>query len=137
MSTIDDLEKMLKEDENTNVTINPDGTISNFSSLVDRLRAEDAKCLPATAGPRTLYFEAACEIERLELAYAAETGRLRSILIEANNSWRHEFEDKVAQAAEQLFKRLSARNTDPFGRKRAEAAGGPIIGDPQEPPDVP
>ena len=46
-----------------------------------------------------------------------EADRLRAILFEANNRWRHDFGVAVEAATETLFKRLSANNTDPWKRK--------------------
>lgn len=46
-----------------------------------------------------------------------EIARLREILAEANNTWRHSFEDEVTAATDRLFKKLSAHQTDPFGRR--------------------
>lgn len=48
---------------------------------------------------------------------ADEIERLRGVLIDINNRWRHEFERDVSEAADKLFKKLSANKTDPFGRK--------------------
>lgn len=45
------------------------------------------------------------------VAAADEIDRLRNILVEANNTWRHEFETEVNAAAEKLFKRLAAHRT--------------------------
>ncbi len=54
----------------------------------------------------------AAQIAELE----AEIARLRKILIHANNVWRHDFSVEVDAAADKLFKRLSATQTDPFAR---------------------
>ena len=54
-----------------------------------------------------------------------EIKRLRSVLVEANNSWRHSFEQEVIDATARLFKRLSAQQTDPFARK----IGTPLTAD--------
>ena len=48
-----------------------------------------------------------------------EIERLRGVLVEANNRWRHDFDKEVEDATEKLFKKLAAHRTDPFGRKAA------------------
>lgn len=50
----------------------------------------------------------------------AEIARLRSILVEANNHWRHEFAQEVDAATDKLFKRLAHRKTMPFPPKPRE-----------------
>lgn len=51
---------------------------------------------------------------------ADEIVRLREVLINANNNWRHEFSEEVEAAADKLFKRLAGHRTDPFNRRNAE-----------------
>jgi hypothetical protein len=43
-----------------------------------------------------------------------EVERLRGILIEANNRWRHDFFKEVEEATDKLFKKLAAHRTNPF-----------------------
>ena len=50
---------------------------------------------------------------------ADEIERLRGVLVEANNRWRHDFIKEVEDSADKLFKKLSAHRTDPFARKVA------------------
>jgi hypothetical protein len=41
----------------------------------------------------------------------AENQRLRGLLVDANNFWRHEFSTEVEAATDKLFKRLAAHRT--------------------------
>lgn len=50
---------------------------------------------------------------------ADEIERLQGVLVDANNNWRHEFDEEVNAAAEKLFKKLAAHRTDPFAHKVA------------------
>ena len=50
-------------------------------------------------------------------AAADEIERLRTILTQANNVWRHEFLQGVDNATAVLFRKLGVNNTDPWGRK--------------------
>lgn len=50
---------------------------------------------------------------------ADEIERLRGVLVEANNRWRHDFIKEVEESADKLFKKLAAHRTDPFARKVA------------------
>ncbi len=75
-----------------------------MTDLVEQLREAASKGVFLTH--YTLVREAADEIERL-----------RGVLVEANNRWRHDFEHEVANAAEKLFKKLAAHRTDPFDRR--------------------
>lgn len=52
----------------------------------------------------------------------AEIERLRGILIDANNTWRHDFALEVEAATDKLYKKLAAHRTDPFGRRIDELA---------------
>ena len=54
-----------------------------------------------------------------------EVERLRSVLTEANNRWRHDFLQEVEDAADKLFRRLSANATDPFARKTSQSSALP------------
>ena len=51
-------------------------------------------------------------------AAADEIERLRGVLVDANNNWRHDFDREVTEATDKLFKKLAAHRTDPFHRKR-------------------
>ena len=44
-----------------------------------------------------------------------EVERLRGVLVEANNRWRHDFFKEVEDASDKLFKKLAAHRTNPFG----------------------
>ncbi len=80
-------------------------------NIVDRLRND--VCLTSPLGWQehvALAREAADEIERL-----------RGILVEANNRWRHEFDAAVGEATDTLFKRLSAYQTDPARLRVADS----------------
>ena len=48
-------------------------------------------------------------------ALVTEVGRLRNVLCEANNHWRHEFTDEIERASDKLFSKLAAHRTKPFG----------------------
>ena len=56
---------------------------------------------------------------------ADEIERLREIIVQANNAWRHEFAVAVESATDDLFKKLSAQNTDPFNRATPTPADKP------------
>jgi hypothetical protein len=71
-----------------------------MTDIVNRLRNDECSDTP------DLRHEAADEIERL-----------RSVLVEANNRWRHDFSKEVEDAADKLFKKLAAHRTDPFGHR--------------------
>ena len=45
---------------------------------------------------------------------ADEVERLRETLVEANNCWRHDFAREIDDATDKLFRKLSARQTQPF-----------------------
>ena len=47
---------------------------------------------------------------------ADEIDRLRGVLVDANNRWRHDFAKDVEEAADKLFKKLAAHRTDPIAR---------------------
>lgn len=78
-----------------------------MSDIVHELRGLAIGMAPASLARNTVT-NAADEIERL-----------RDILVQANNTWRHSFKDEVSAAVERLFKKLSTNQTDPFNRKGA------------------
>lgn len=57
----------------------------------------------------------------------AEVERLRTILTEAHNFWRHDFRDEVETAAERLFKKFAASNTDPFADRRERSVRSRVM----------
>lgn len=56
------------------------------------------------------------------LSTSEEIERLRNILSEAHNFWRHDFRDEVEAAADRIFKKFSVENTVPFADRRAAEA---------------
>ena len=69
------------------------------------------------AQAKTIMANQHAEILRLH----EELNRIRSMLVDANNRWRHDFSNEVEDAADKLFKKLAAFQTKPFGTRERGA----------------